>query len=151
MIVISHVSHVDLHIKDLDALKQACKALGLDFHENQKTYKWYGRWVNDYSAADAAYHHGIKPEDYGKCEHAISAPGAGYELGVIKNPTGPGYTLIYDNFCQGYGLEAAIGKGASKVRQAYAVQVATKQARKQGFRVQQSVGQDGKVRLVCTR
>ena len=79
----SHVSSVRIEIRSLEALRLACRRLGLQLNEGQKTHKWYGRWVGDYHGADAAFHHGIKPEDYGKCEHAISIPGddEAYEIG----------------------------------------------------------------------
>ena len=147
----SHVAKVEIQIKNLEMLKAACKALGLSFHEGQTTYKWYGRWMNDYHAQEAAVSQGFDPKQFGKCEHAISAPGAQYEVGVVKHPSGVGFTLLYDNWREGMGLEAVIGKGAVKLKQAYGVQVATQQARRQGFRVQQQTTQDGKVRLVCTR
>lgn len=154
MIVISHVASVNIEIKDLDCLKRACVALGLGFREGQRTHKWYGRWMNDYDAADAAYLHGIKPEDYGKCAHAIAVPhnASAYEAGVVQRADGKGYSLIYDFYGnKGRALEALIGKGASKLKQQYAVEVARKAARKQGYRVQEKKEQDGKVRLICTR
>jgi hypothetical protein len=128
----SHVVTMKTQIGDLDALREACKALGLTFHENQTTYRWYGRWVNDYHAEDAAYHHGVKPEDYGKCSHAISAPGATYDIGVCKLANG-NYTLIYDNFSQGMGLERELGPRCRKLKQEYGVQAAISQAEQQGL------------------
>ena len=44
----SHVSTINVEIRDLEALKEACKVLGLEFKEGQKTYKWFGRHVGDY-------------------------------------------------------------------------------------------------------
>ncbi len=44
----SHVATIEIQIKDLAALKQAAKDLGLEFRENQKTYRWYGYSVGDY-------------------------------------------------------------------------------------------------------
>ena len=43
----SHVSKIELVIHSLDDLKDACQKLGFQFMENQKSYKWYGRWVGD--------------------------------------------------------------------------------------------------------
>ena len=42
----SHVSHIQLKIFDLSAVKRACERLGFKFMENQKTYEWYGRLVH---------------------------------------------------------------------------------------------------------
>ena len=44
----SHVTVIAVELKDLDALKAVCAALGLEFRENQKTYRWYGRHVGDF-------------------------------------------------------------------------------------------------------
>jgi hypothetical protein len=146
---VSHVATVDLHIKDLDSLKAACKAMGLEFREGQKTYKWYGHSVGDYPLPE-----GFKANELGQCEHAIGIPGnkRAYEIGVVRRRDGkPGYMLMWDFWNGGYGLQEVVGQDCKKLRQQYATQVSIKQVRKQGFRVQQTVGQDGKVRLVCTR
>ena len=149
----SHIASVKITIKDLDALARAAKELGLELVQGQKTFKWYGRWMNDYHAPEAAVKNGFDPNKFGQCEHAIRIPGnaGAYEVGVVQNPGGEGYTLLYDNYCAGKGLEALIGKGAQKLQQEYGVQVARKHAARLGLRVTQSRGQDGKVRLVCKR
>ena len=149
----SHVCEIDVIVRDIDALKAACRVLGLEFREDQKNYKWFGRFVDAYNPSDTSYNYQVSREDYGHCEHAIGIAGRkkAYEVGVMKRKDGKGFALHYDPYDGGYGLEQVIGKNASKLRQAYAVEVAKKQARKQGFRVQEKVTQDGKVRLLCTR
>jgi hypothetical protein len=149
----SHVATVELEVKDLDALAKACEPLGLEFRLNQKTFRWYGRWVNDYSKADAAYKHGIKPEDYGKCLHAIAVKGndKAYEVGIIQKPDGT-FGLVWDFYEGGYGLMELVGKDCGKLAQEYAAQVAMKQARKQGFQVKRTLdASTGKVLLKCVR
>ena len=145
----SHVATVEIQIKDLAALKAACKKLGLEFLEGQTTYRWYGRYVGDYPLPE-----GFAPSDMGKCEHALRVkdnPNA-YEVGVVKRRDGkPGFALMYDFWKEGHGLESVIGKKASKLTQRYAAEVAIKQAKKQGFRVTQTVAQDGSVRLACVK
>ena len=129
----SHVASVDLVCQDVDAIEVACaelsKQLGrkVTFRRGQKTWRYYGRWVNDYHGGDAAYKHGIDPKDYGKGEHAISIDGVEYEIGVVKNPNGPGYVLIYDFFGPGQQLAALFGKGLERLKQEYGAQVAVKQ------------------------
>ncbi len=128
----SHVATVEIEIKDLDALKKACAELDLLFQENKKTYRWYGQWVNDYSAADAAYKNGIDPKDYGKCDHAIGLKtGKGYEVGVVLK--GGKYVLVYDNWQGGQGLEKVTGKGLSKLNQGYVKQVTRKSLLMKGY------------------
>jgi hypothetical protein len=38
----SHISKIELVIQSLEDLKEACRQLGFEFMENQKTYKWFG-------------------------------------------------------------------------------------------------------------
>jgi hypothetical protein len=131
----SHVAKVDTVILDLELLKQAAKACGLEFRENQKTYRWYGRWVNDYHGADAAYKQGIDPKNYGKCTHAIAVRGnpSAYEIGVVKNPTGDGYLLIWDFYAGGYGLQDCIGRDGSKLLDQYSKLATIQHAEQQGW------------------
>jgi len=148
----SHVATIEIEIKDLDALAAACKECGLELRLGQKTFKWYGRWVNDYSGEDAAYKAGIKPEDYGKCEHAISVPGndKAYEIGVVQKPNGQ-WGLVWDFFAGGYGLMEKCGKSAGKLVQEYAAAVATKKAKLQGFAVTRKQLANGHVQLMLAK
>lgn len=132
----SHVSCIDVEIKDLDALKRVATELGLEFMEGQSTYKWYGRWVKDYNATDAAYNHGIDTNDYGKCTHALRQKDhlAGYEVGVVAAPGG-GYKLIWDFWSGGYGLCDKIGQKGEKLIQGYSKEVAVKALAKKGLKV----------------
>jgi len=136
---------VAIEIRDLQALKLACQALGLQFRENQRTYRWYGRYMGD-SQLPA----GFTPEELGRCEHAISVPGNryAYEVGVLRRRDGkPGFALYYDNWQGGGGLEERIGENARRLKQEYASQVATRQLRRQGFRVVRQLSADGRILL----
>ena len=111
----SHVARIDMEIKDLTALKAAAKLLGMEFLEGQTTYRWYGRHVGDYSLPE-----GFKASDLGKCEHAIGIPNdkKAYEIGVVKRRDGKeGYTLLWDFWAGGYGLEAKVGKDGNKLKE----------------------------------
>lgn len=132
----SHVSCIDVEIKDLDSLKRIAQELGLEFIEGQKTYKWYGRWVKDYDAQDAAYRHGIDPDNYGKCNHVLRIPGKplAYEVGIVQMPNGH-YKLIWDFFAGGYGLRDKIGSKGEKLIQGYSKEVAIKALAKKGLKV----------------
>jgi hypothetical protein len=142
----SHVATIDIEIKDLDCLAKAAQQLGLELVNGQKTYRWYGRSVGDYPLPT-----GFTAEDLGKCEHAIRIPGntAAYEIGVVARRDGkPGYTLQWDFYCGGYGMEKIVGQNASKLRQEYAAQVATKHMQRQGYRVTRSIDAKGNLQLV---
>ena len=50
----SHISKIELEVRDLGILGQVCVRLGLQLAKGQKTFRWYGK--------DA------------QCDHAIEAP-----------------------------------------------------------------------------
>ena len=100
----SHVSQIEIEIKDITALQAACTRLGLIWKENQRSYKWYGRWVGDYPLPE-----NVTVEDLGKCLHAIEVPGASYEVGVTM--VNGKLTLLWDFYRAG-GLEQVIGINA---------------------------------------
>lgn len=129
----SHVAMIDLEIRDLEALKAACRRLGLEFVKGQTTYKWYGRHVGDYPLPT-----GFAQEDLGKCDHAIRVPGnsRAYEIGVVRRRDGrPGYTLLWDFWQGGYGLEEKVGQEAGRLKQAYGIEAAKRAAQRAGHRV----------------
>jgi len=141
----SHVAEIEIQITDLAALATACRRLGFVFREGQKTYAWYGRWAGDYPLPE-----GFSQEDLGKCDHAIQVPGADYEVGVVKARQGTGYRLLWDFWFQG-GLAERLGPKAERLVQAYGVEKAKREARKQGFSVYETTREDGSVRLTLTR
>lgn len=151
----SHVVTFKLQVKDLDALERACGRLGLELIRGKKTFKWYGRWVNDYHATDAAYQQGIKTSDYGKCEHAIAVKGnsGAYEIGVMQDKDG-GYRLVWDFFGGGYGLCEKIsytaGKDAQKLEDWYQAEVTAQHLAEQGYYVEPKQGQE-QVELICSK
>lgn len=107
-------------ITDLEALKQAVlKIKGLCWKEGQQTYKWYGRFVNDYHGGDAAYKNGIDPKKYGTCDHAITVEGSGYEIGIMKRTDGKGWSPVWDFFGTGRKINEVVGDGAEKLMVEY--------------------------------
>jgi hypothetical protein len=131
---VSHVTAVDLEIKDLDCLAEAAEEIGLELMRDQKKWKWYGRWVRDYHADDAAYKNGVDPKDYGKCDHALRVKDRpnDYEAGLYLQPDGT-YKMAFDFFGSGIHMKNAVGEKAGKLKQAYAKAVAVKSLKKKGF------------------
>jgi len=123
----SHIAKIELEINDLETLRQACERLGLQFMENQQTYKWYGTWIGDTPLPE-----GITTSDLGKCDHAIRVPGAQYEIGIVKRDRK--YILLWDFWNQG-GLEQKLGKNAGRLKQAYTIERVRKEARLKGHRI----------------
>jgi len=150
---VSHVAVVDVEIKSLDDLAKACKALGLEYDREATKWVWFGSWYNDFSRADAAFKHGIAPERYGKADAGvIKIPGATYSIGVYAISGQPGkYTLVYDNWQGGKGIEKVLGAGLPKLRQEYAAQVSQRKMQQAGFQVQRRKLDNGQIKLVCRR
>jgi len=137
----SHVAKIEIEMKDLEAMKLACKRLGGTF-KKQSTYEWFGRSVGDYPLPD-----GFAAEDLGKCEYAMRFPGASYEIGLVPRRDGrPGYTLLWDHWQSG-GLERVLGAKAGKLVQAYGIEAAKRAARRAGHTVTESKRADGSVVL----
>ena len=120
----SHVTVIAVELKDLDALKAVCAALGLEFRENQKTYRWYGQHVGDYPVP-----FGFAKANLGKCDHAIAVKGNrnAYEVGLVKR--GDAFIPLWDFWQGGYGLREKIGEDGSTLISAYTREVAVRKAR----------------------
>ena len=108
----SHISKIELEVKDLATLKQACTRLGLKMHEGKQTFKWYG-------------------QEEGRCDHAIQVPGASYEIGVVK--AGDAFELQCDYWDSAIGK--AIGQNGGLLKKAYAVERTKTEARRKGYTV----------------
>jgi hypothetical protein len=127
----SHVSVGAAVVNDseleLEALAQACEEAGLVFCKGVKEYKWYGRWVRDYHAEDAAYRHGVRPEDYGKCEHMIRLPqtlheeevyaqnpdARPYEIGLVRTADGK-FQMVIDHWHSGKGVPELLARAGGQ-------------------------------------
>jgi hypothetical protein len=110
-IAMSHISKIELEVKDLAILGQACARLGLELARGRTAFKWYGKEA--------------------PCDHCIRVPGADYEIGVINN--GGSFELNCDYYDR--NLEKTIGKQGGLLKQAYAVEKAKVEARKKGYSV----------------
>jgi len=135
----SHIAKIELEITDLETLRHACERLGLEFMENQQTYKWYGTWIGDTLLPE-----GIAVHDLGKCDHAIRVIGAQYEIGIIKRDRK--YILLWDFWNQG-GLEQRLGKNAGRLKQAYGIERVRAEAKRKGYHVSEQKVDQG-VQLV---
>jgi hypothetical protein len=138
----SHISKMELEITSLADLKEACQRLGMTFCEEQKTYKWFGTWMEDSPLPE-----GIIKEELGHCTHAIKVPECRYEIGVTRK--GSRYVLLWDSWSSG-GLEKKIGKNAGILKQAYSIQRIKREAMLKRYRFTEQKTEKG-VRLVLCR
>jgi GTP-dependent phosphoenolpyruvate carboxykinase len=131
---VSHTVSIEIEVTDLHALGKAAEDCGLTLALGQETYRKYQRSTP------------------GECTHAIGDPAATrtYEVGIMEvgcEEKGARYELMWDPYNGGYGLMDHVGEGACKLRQAYAVRVAEKQARKEGWEVNLKKQDNGDVVL----
>ena len=144
----SHVVSIKTELKDLDAARLAAEELGGQLLTEVKQGRWYGRWVNDYGAKDAAYKLGIRPEDYGKCDAVIRFKDSAYDVMLAKNPETGGYRVYWDFFGPGATLSRHMGgQDARKLLQLYGVHKATLEAKKKGMLVIRQPQPNGIIRL----
>lgn len=126
----SHVTKIKIEVKSLEALKKAASTCGLEFREGQKCYRWYGRFMGDYPS----WAEGIDTNKLGQCDHALSVAGndRAYEVGVVDNGNGS-FSLLWDFWSGGYGLQAAVGNDGSKLIAEYSLEAAQEAAQSQGW------------------
>jgi len=134
----SHIETVQVHIADLEALKAACKRMGVDFREGQKTFVSY--------------------TGQNRCEHAIHVEGVLYEIGLVDGQTkvkswnlcadldyGPGIELK-KKFCR-LTDTGSYTHNYENLMDAYAVEVLKRKARAKGYRAVESKLPNGKIKL----
>lgn len=140
----SHVVDLGLLINDEKCLIEAAADVGLELRQ-KNTFYWFGTSVGDYPLPV-----GFAKEDMGKCEFALGIKGnsKAYEIGVVRRRDGkPGYTMLFDFWAGGHGLEEKIGKDGGLLKQAYNTRVTMAEARRNGYRVQRTVDEEGYVTL----
>lgn len=144
----SHVASLEAGFKDLECVKAAVKEMGGTFIQDQATYQWWGRFMDDWSSDRAAANKGYDPATFGKCLHAIRPAGwqqGDYEIGVIRNPKGDGYNLIYDSYgSAGRKIEAWAGENCKGLMKPVKMQETRKFWEKRGKRVIQGVDEQGR-------
>jgi len=138
----SHCVMIETKLTDLEAVKLACKELGFEFRENQKTYAWWGSSVGDYPLPV-----GFTAEELGHCEHAIHIPGASYEIGLCKAKVGTGYVMLFDFFGQKTLLEKIGGEKAHKLLQSYSVNKTELEMKRKGYQTRREVTHTGAVNV----
>jgi len=144
----SHVADVQLHIKDLKCLKEAVERMGGEFVEGQTTFTWYGRFLNDWrengKISERAAINRVDAANFGKCLHAIKIKDCRYEIGVIQDPDGKGYKLIYDEFGEGRKLvEWLGGENYKMIKAQYGTRVFARDMKRKGYRITTSTAANG--------
>ena len=120
----SHFATITTQIKDIAAVRSACRELGVQVLENTTA---------------RGYHTNTMEGDY-----VIRLKGP-YDIALKKQPDGT-YGLTTD-WWDGH-VEKEVGKNFGKLLQLYGVHKATAEARKRGHIVQRKQQRDGSIKLV---
>lgn len=153
----SHVVTINTELKDLTAIELACKRIGWTFVPNQRTYKWYGQWVDDSPLPHDLFSDEerlrvnelpkLNRQKYmtnllGQCDHVIRVPGADYEIGLVKR--GDRYIPVFDFWHQG-GLQRLQYDGMNGFIQAYTCEKVKLEAQRQGLTYLEQPIEEGNV------
>lgn len=146
----SHVVKINTRLTDLEAVKLTCAELTkitgrkVELVQGQKTYRWYGRSVEDYPLPE-----GFTAEDLGHCDHVIKIDGATYDIGLARAKDGAGYVMLFDYYCQDVMLEVIGGEKANRFLQTYALNKTEREMRKIGISsLKRQVLPNGKIAVI---
>jgi Protein of unknown function (DUF1257) len=120
---VSHFTEIKTQIKDIEALRSACREMGLTLLQNAEARGYY--------------------ENKTKGEYVVQLKGP-YDIALNRQPDGT-FGLTADLW-QGH-VEQEVGKGYGKLLQLYGVHKATIEARKKGLSVMRKQ-QGGSIKLV---
>ena len=123
----SHFTDVDIEIRDIEALKEACAELGLTVVKNGQA---------------RGYDETLRRADYAIC---LKGP---YDIAVNHGNDGR-WTLSADLW-KGH-VEREVGPKFGRLRQLYGVHRTLREAQRLGLKARRSVLQDGTVRLALCR
>jgi hypothetical protein len=152
----SHIAVGKCRLHDLGAIEVACNELGLELVRDQRTYTWFNQFLGDSASGRDAVRRGMKPEDMGKCLHAIRFKNhqrGQYEAGLVSALDGKGgFNVVFDEWGSGRQLSAALGGlDTTKLQDAYNRAVAYRTLAQQGYRVTQTKNAQGELQLVAVK
>lgn len=148
----SHVAKGRLRVTSLDDLEVAAKQCGLTLQRGQRTFKWYGRFMND-SNEGRTLARTMPPSEWGRCEHALTVDGKldAYEIGVVRALDGSdGYDLVFDSWGPGAVIVERCGRGLERLAEEVGCEAAARMMARKGYRTERIV-ENGHVTLTCER
>jgi hypothetical protein len=119
----SHFTTIQTHLKDMEALRDACAELHLELHANTTARGFEGTARRG--------------------EYVIKLPGP-YDIALHREPDGT-YALSADLWDG--SVEHTVGKSYSRLVQLYGVHKATREARKRGHTVVRRTMPSGAIKL----
>lgn len=141
----SHVVKIDMKLMSLNVIIKTFRDLGMEVVESPN-YKWYNTYVGDSPLPE-----GYSIDELGKCIYKAYIPSkpSAYEVGIVKSKDGTGFSLLYDFWMEGYGLESVIGKNANKFKQTYSANMSIMQLAMQGRQFTKTVNTKGQIIIVA--
>lgn len=128
----SHMTTISIEVRDLEALEQACRRLGLTLVRGKNKARFYNH-------------------NTAECDHVIEVPASAHDIGVVKEADGT-YRLQTDFYgMEGERVKKLCGDDLSKLMQAYGVEKSKVEARRKGFSCFEEVMQDGTIRVKARR
>src|ERR1700687_6418581 len=112
------LAQLTLLIRDLEVLRAVCRWRGWEFRSGQRTYRWFGRWLDT-----------TPPPAVGCCAHAIGIPGCGYEVGLVAKSNH--YLPVWDSGPEG-GLERALGPCGRLLWRSYTIEKVRREEHQRG-------------------
>jgi len=122
----SHLSSLTSKLDDIEAIKDACKELGLSIREGG-TVRYYYQQSNT------------------KADYIISIPGCNYDVGLSKDVKTGTYNLIYDKY--GNYVESKLGKNCSKLVQSATYHKLARGAKLKGCFISKKVTDKGTLKV----
>ena len=122
----SHFTTIKTQIKDIEALRSACKEMGLSLLQNAEARGYYENKI--------------------KGDFVVQLKGP-YDIALNKQLDGS-FGLTADLW-QGH-VEREVGPGYGKLLQLYGVHKAAREARKKGHLVRRSQQQNGAIKLIIS-
>lgn len=122
----SHFTTIKTQIKDIDALRSACREMGLDLLANAQARGYYENKI--------------------QADYVIRLKGP-YDVAVNREIDGV-FGLTADLW-NGH-VEKEVGPSYGKLLQLYGIHKATLEARKRGYHVVRSPGQNGAIKLTIS-
>ena len=123
----SHFTKINVEIRDVEALKSACRELGLTVEQNAQARGYYRNTI--------------------KGDHVIRLNGP-YDVALQRRPEG-GYEMQADLW-QGH-VERELGRDFGRLRQLYGTHKAMREARRKGMTVRRRNLPNGNIRLNIAR
>ena len=128
----SHFSRIAVQLDDIEAIKEACKELGVTLSAGKARVAGY---YGDRGSIEA--------------DHVISIAGCHYQVGLVKNEVTGNYDLVYDKFSG--EVEKKLGNNCSKLVQSATYHKVARHAKLKGYFITKKLTDKGTLHVELTR